>query len=38
MKIKNPFFKKIKFIYLSDIFKVLNVKLHKNKKILNFHQ
>ena len=36
MKIKNPFFKKIKFIYLSDIFKVLNVKLHKNKKNFKF--
>ena len=36
MKIKNPFFKKIKFIYLSDIFKVLNIKLYKNKNNFKF--
>ncbi len=36
MKIKNPFFKKITFIYLSDIFKVLNIKLNKNTKNFKF--
>ena len=33
MKIKNPFFKKKKILYLSDILKILKIK--KIKKILN---
>ena len=34
MKIKNPFFVKHKYIYLSEIFKVLGIKKIKSKKVV----